>query len=81
MHGCDDTRAEEISLLISQKVTGDLLPLGFVEEEGFRELMAFVEPEYKPHPRKKRNSYRSVKEVGRGPNCGLISNKSAWWLL
>uniref|UniRef100_A0A0E9RVE7 Uncharacterized protein n=1 Tax=Anguilla anguilla TaxID=7936 RepID=A0A0E9RVE7_ANGAN len=28
-------------------MTGDMLPLSFVEGEGFRELMAFVEPEYK----------------------------------
>lgn len=44
---CDATRAEKISQLITKMMTGDMLPLSFVEGEGFRELMAFVEPEYK----------------------------------
>lgn len=37
-----------ISLLITKMVTRDILPLSFVEREVFCELMAFVEPEYKP---------------------------------
>lgn len=36
-----------ISQLITKKVTGDILMLSFVEEEGFCKLMVFVEREYK----------------------------------
>ncbi len=32
-------------------VTGDMLPLSFVEGEGFQELMVFVEVEYEPPSR------------------------------
>ncbi len=39
---CDYTRAEKISLVITTMVTGDMLPLSFVEAGGFCELMAFV---------------------------------------
>lgn len=42
---CNETRAEEISLLITKMVTGDTeLLLSFVEGEGCRELMVFIEP-------------------------------------
>ncbi len=34
-HRCDDTRAEKISLVIMTIMTGDMLPLSFVEAEGF----------------------------------------------
>ncbi len=47
-HHGDETRVKNIILTITKMVTGDLLPLRFVKGEGFRELMAFVEPEYKP---------------------------------
>ena len=49
---CDPTRSELITLLITSMITNDMLPLSFVEGEGFRALMEFVEPEYKVPARK-----------------------------
>ncbi|XP_063743762.1 E3 SUMO-protein ligase ZBED1-like [Eleginops maclovinus] len=40
-------RAEQLTALLAKMVAKDMLPISFVEGEGFRELMNFVEPEYK----------------------------------
>ena len=44
---CNERRANEISKLITTMIVTDMLPISFVEGSGFRELMAYVEPEYK----------------------------------
>lgn len=49
---CDNVRAEKTSALIANMVAKDMLPISFVEGEGFRELMKFVEPEYTVPARK-----------------------------
>ncbi|KAK1895583.1 Zinc finger BED domain containing protein 1 [Dissostichus eleginoides] len=49
---CDPARRERITALITRMITKDMLPLSFVEGEGFRELMNFVEPEYRVPTRK-----------------------------
>uniref|UniRef100_A0A671L3S2 BED-type domain-containing protein n=1 Tax=Sinocyclocheilus anshuiensis TaxID=1608454 RepID=A0A671L3S2_9TELE len=49
---CDPVHAEKITELISEMISRDLLPLSFVEGEGFRKLMDFVEPEYRVPGRK-----------------------------
>ena len=48
----DARRAEEITLLLSKMIAKDMLPISFVEGEGFHEFMAFVEPEYTVPSRK-----------------------------
>ena len=58
---------EQRRLALIIKVLEDLLPLGFVEEEGFRQLMAFVEPEYLPQAWKKKQLWRG-QEVRREPH-------------
>lgn len=49
---CDDKRVEETTTLITKMVAKDMLPISFVEGEGFRALMAFAEPEYTVPSRK-----------------------------
>lgn len=49
---CDAVRSRSITDLITDMITKDMLPLSFVEGEGFRKLMACVEPEYKVPSRK-----------------------------
>uniref|UniRef100_A0A8C6TE01 BED-type domain-containing protein n=1 Tax=Neogobius melanostomus TaxID=47308 RepID=A0A8C6TE01_9GOBI len=49
---CDDRRAEQTASLISKMIAKDMLPISFVEGEGFRSLMAFVEPEFSVPSRK-----------------------------
>ncbi len=49
---CDFIRTEKITELISEMISKDLMPLSFVEGEGFRKLMDFVEPEYRVPGRK-----------------------------
>ncbi|KAK1172920.1 calcyclin-binding protein isoform X1 [Acipenser oxyrinchus oxyrinchus] len=44
---CDPAGAEQITQLLTKMITQDMLPLSFVEGQGFCELMGFVEPEYK----------------------------------
>lgn len=41
----DPVHAEKITELISEMISRDLMPLSFVEGEGFCKLMDFVEPE------------------------------------
>ena len=41
-----------MTLLLSKIIVKDMLPISFVEGEGFREFMAFVEPEYTVPSRK-----------------------------
>ena len=43
---CDDLRAEKITELIVRLITEDIMPISVVEWNDFRELMAFIEPEY-----------------------------------
>ncbi len=49
---CDVVHTEKITDLISEMISRDLLPLSFVEGEGFCKLMDFVEPEYRVPGRK-----------------------------
>lgn len=49
---CDNSRKEQITQLVASMVSGDMLPLSFVEGAGFRRLMEFVEPEYSVPSRK-----------------------------
>ena len=49
---CDAVRSKRITDLITNMITKDMLPLSFVEGEGFRKLMECVEPEYKVPSRK-----------------------------
>lgn len=42
----DARRSEQITMLITKIIAKDMLPVSFVEGEGFRELMKFIEPEY-----------------------------------
>lgn len=49
---CDAARTEKITRLIANMTARDMLPLSFVEGDGFKELMHCVEPEYKVPSRK-----------------------------
>ena len=42
----DVRRAEQTTALISKMIALDMLPISFVEGEGFRSLMEFVEPDF-----------------------------------
>ena len=42
----DVRRAEQTMALISKMIAKDMLPISFVEGEGFRSLIEFVEPEF-----------------------------------
>uniref|UniRef100_A0A8C5D8W6 BED-type domain-containing protein n=1 Tax=Gouania willdenowi TaxID=441366 RepID=A0A8C5D8W6_GOUWI len=48
----DISRAEKITGLMTSMVAKDVLPVSFVEGVGFRELMAFLEPDYQVPCRK-----------------------------
>uniref|UniRef100_A0A8C5GJC3 BED-type domain-containing protein n=1 Tax=Gouania willdenowi TaxID=441366 RepID=A0A8C5GJC3_GOUWI len=48
----DSSRAEKITGLMTSMVAKDVLPVSFVEGVGFRELMAFLEPDYQVPCRK-----------------------------
>ena len=43
---CNPGRGEKITTLITSMITKEMLPLSFVDQKGFRDLMAFIEPEY-----------------------------------
>ena len=43
---CSATRAQHLTELVTNCVIKDLLPLGFCEGEGIKELMAYCEPQY-----------------------------------
>ena len=48
----DSRRQEQTTLLITKMIAKDMLPISFVEGEGFRKLMDFVEPEFSVPSRK-----------------------------
>ncbi len=48
----DSRREEQTTSLISKMIAKDMLPISFVEGEGFWSLMAFVEPEFSVPSRK-----------------------------
>lgn len=48
----NDKRAEQLTALLTRMIAKDMLPISFVEGEGFRDLMQFLEPEYKIPSRK-----------------------------
>uniref|UniRef100_H3A8P7 HAT C-terminal dimerisation domain-containing protein n=1 Tax=Latimeria chalumnae TaxID=7897 RepID=H3A8P7_LATCH len=49
---CDQSRAERTTVLIAKMIAQDMLPIGFVEGDSFKELMEYVEPEYTVPARK-----------------------------
>jgi len=49
---CDKGRAEKMTQLIAEMTAEDLLPISFVEGEGFKRLMNYVEPHYTVPSRK-----------------------------
>ncbi len=49
---CDTGRAEKMTQLIAEMTAEDLLPISFVEGEGFKRLMNYVEPHYTVPSRK-----------------------------
>jgi len=44
---CNDARQEKITALLSKVIVSNMLPLSLVDDPAFRELMSFVEPNYK----------------------------------
>ena len=48
----DARRAEQTTALITKMIAKDMLPINFVEGEGLRSLMEFVEPEFTVPSRK-----------------------------
>ncbi|XP_064417131.1 E3 SUMO-protein ligase ZBED1-like [Latimeria chalumnae] len=48
---CDQSRAER-TVLIAKMIAKDMLPISFVEGNGFKELMEYIEPEYTVPARK-----------------------------
>ena len=64
---CSPARATQITELIAELVARDLRPLSVVEGEGFRQLLNYIEPNYRvpsrPHVRTVcQKLYASVKE-------------------
>lgn len=53
---CDKSRSEKTSSLIANMIAKDMLPVSCVEGKGFRQLMAYVEPEYTVPSRKSMTS-------------------------
>ncbi len=49
---CDTGRAEKMTQLIAEMTAEDLLPISFVEGEGFKRLMNYAEPHYTVPSRK-----------------------------
>ncbi len=49
---CDKGRAEKMTQLIAEMTAEDLLPISFVEGEGFKRLMNYVKPHYTVPSRK-----------------------------
>jgi len=43
---CSESRHEKITALVVKCIVANMMPLSFVENTEFRELMAFVEPSY-----------------------------------
>ena len=43
---CSATKAKDITNLIAEMIATDCLPISFVDNEGFRNLMKFLEPGY-----------------------------------
>lgn len=43
---CTPERAEKTTQLIAKMISRDMLPLSFVEGEGFKEVLQFLEPDY-----------------------------------
>lgn len=67
-------RAEKISTLLTKMIAKDMLPVSFVEGEGFRELMNFLEPEYRVPCRK---TITSRLEKLRDENVSILQEKLA----
>lgn len=49
---CSAARGEKMTQLITEMIAKDLLPIRFVEGEGFKDLMHYVEPQYNVPSRK-----------------------------
>uniref|UniRef100_H3AH25 HAT C-terminal dimerisation domain-containing protein n=1 Tax=Latimeria chalumnae TaxID=7897 RepID=H3AH25_LATCH len=43
---CDQSHAERTTVLIAKMIVKDMLPISFVEGDGFKELMEYIELEY-----------------------------------
>jgi hypothetical protein len=54
---CNDERQQQITKIVSMMIAEHNLPLHFTEYPGFRKLLAYVEPNYKPV------QYETVKQV------------------
>uniref|UniRef100_H3ARX0 BED-type domain-containing protein n=1 Tax=Latimeria chalumnae TaxID=7897 RepID=H3ARX0_LATCH len=49
---CDQSRAERTTVLIAKMIAKDMLPISFVEGDGFQELLEYIEQEYTVPARK-----------------------------
>jgi len=45
---CSDSRQEIITAAVAKMIAENMLPISFVESKSFRDLMALVEPQYRP---------------------------------
>jgi len=43
---CNDVRQEKITSLVTKVIVSNMLPLSLVDDQAFRELMSYVEPNY-----------------------------------
>lgn len=46
-HPCSNTRQEKITALLVKCIVSNMLPLALVENEAFRDLISYLEPQYK----------------------------------
>ncbi len=89
---CDKGRAEKMTQLIAEMTAEDLLPISFVEGEGFKRLMNYVEPHYTVPSRKTVTARidalyekcacslerQSVEASAGGYNYGLVDLANRW---